>query len=225
MELSNDAVRKIEKTLSIPRLSKYENFYKQRNKPYKKSDVLMLYHHNLLISNKFFYLLNYFEVILRNAVVQAIEISFRCNETNSWHKNEAFIRSLSSKGKHNPKSLFESAKKKFPDSPSKIIPEIRFVFWQKMLMANYEKRIWQECFNSIFPNAIVENRQILYDWTDQLRELRNRIAHHEPIIFNRNLKNDLEILTKFIFCRCADTYRFIEQFSSELKSDLATSYI
>ena len=50
--------------------------------------------------------------------------------------------------------------KKFPDSPSKMIPELKFVFWQKMLMANYEERIWQGCFNSIFPNATVENRQI-----------------------------------------------------------------
>ena len=71
---------------------------KIKGEPYEKSDVLMLYERNLIISNKFFYLLNYFEVVLRNAVVQAIEISFRCNETNSWHENEAFIRSLSRRG-------------------------------------------------------------------------------------------------------------------------------
>ena len=43
MELSNDAVLKIEQALSIPRLSKYENFYKDKGEPYEKSDVLMLY--------------------------------------------------------------------------------------------------------------------------------------------------------------------------------------
>ena len=220
MELSNDAVLKIEQTLSIPRLSKYENFYKNKGEPYEKSDVLMLYERNLIISNKFFYLLNYFEVVLRNAVIQAIEISFRCDETNSWHENEAFIRSLSRRGRYSPKSMFDSAKEKFPDSPSKMIPELKFVFWQKMLMANYEERIWQGCFNSIFPNATVENRQIFYDWTDQLRELRNRIAHHEPIIFNRNLENDLEVLIKFIYCRCINTYDFIEQSALDLKEYL-----
>lgn len=220
MELSNDAVLKIEQTLSIPRLSKYENFYKDKGEPYEKSDVLMLYERNLIISNKFFYLLNYFEVVLRNAVVQAIEISFRCNETNSWHENEAFIRSLSRRGRHSPKSMFDSAKEKFPDSPSKMIPELKFVFWQKMLMANYEERIWQRCFSSVFPNATVENRQIFYDWTNQLRELRNRIAHHEPIIFNRDLENDLEVLTKFIYCRCINTYDFIEQSALDLKEYL-----
>ncbi len=87
-------------------------------------------------------------------------------------------------------------KREFPDSPSKMIPELKFVFWQKMLMANYEETYLAGMFNSIFPNATVENRQIFYDWTDQLRELRNRIAHHEPIIFNRNLENDLEVLNK-----------------------------
>ena len=76
MQLSNEAVLKIEKTLSIPRLSKYENFYKNSGLSYTKQDVLMLYERNLVISNKFFYLLNYFEIVLRNAVVEAIEISF-----------------------------------------------------------------------------------------------------------------------------------------------------
>ena len=218
--MSNDAVLKIEQTLSIPRLSKYENFYKNKGEPYEKSDVLMLYERNLIISNKFFYLLNYFEVVLRNAVIQAIEISFRCDETNSWHENEAFIRSLSRRGRHSPKSMFDSAKEKFPDSPSKMIPELKFVFWQKMLMANYEERIWQGGFSSVFPNATVENRKIFYDWTDQLRELRNRIAHHEPIIFNRNLENDLEVLIKFIYCRCINTYDFIEQSALDLKEYL-----
>lgn len=70
--------------------------------------------------------------VLDAYVVQAIEISFRCNETNSWHENEAFIRSLSRRGRYSPKSMFDSAKEKFPDSPSKMIPELKFVFWQKM---------------------------------------------------------------------------------------------
>lgn len=220
MELSNDAVLKIEKALSISRLSKYENFYKNKGKPYSKSDVLMLYQRNLIISNKFFYLLNYFEIILRNAVIEAIEISFNCHEKNSWQQNEAFIRSLSRQGRHSPKGMFDEAQRKFPNSSSKMIPELKFVFWQKMFMSNYEQRIWQGCFNSIFPNATFENRQTFYDSIDQLRELRNRIAHHEPIIFNRNLENDLKILTRFIYCRCADTYYFIEPFSLELNDYL-----
>ncbi len=73
-------------------------FYKDKGEPYEKSDVLMLYERNLIISNKFFYLLNYFEVVLRNAVVQAIEISFRCNETNSWHENEVLFEALAVEG-------------------------------------------------------------------------------------------------------------------------------
>ena len=46
------------------------------------------------------------------------------------------------------------------------------------------------------------------------------IAHHEPIIFNRNLENDLEVLTKFIYCRCINTYDFIEQSALDLKKNI-----
>lgn len=218
MELSNSALLQIEKTLSIPRLSKYEYFYKNRNEPYKKQDVMKLYERNLIISNRFFYLLNYFEIVLRNAVVEAIEIAFNCNLTNSWHINPGFIRSLSSKGRHSPKSMFDEVQRKFPSSPSKMIPEFKFVFWQKMFMSNYEDRIWKSCLTQVFPNVLTENRQTFYDWIDQLRELRNRIAHHEPIIFNRSLENDLKVLMIFIHCRCEYTFTLLEPFALELEN-------
>lgn len=217
MTLSNLEIVRIEKTLSIPRLSKYENFYKKIEKEYTKQDVMYLYERNLIISNKFFYLLNFFEIILRNAVVEAIEIAFGCNSTNSWHTNTAFIRSLSSKGKYSPKSMFDEVQRKFPYSASKMIPEFKFVFWQKMLMSNHENRIWKHCLTQVFPNIQTENRQTLYDWVDQLRELRNRIAHHEPIIFNRYLEDDLKILMIFIYCRCEHTYNWLEPFALELE--------
>lgn len=217
MTLSNLEIIRIEKTLSIPRLSKYENFYKKVEKEYTKQDVMYLYERNLIISNKFFYLLNFFEIVLRNAVVEAIEIAFGCNSTNSWHINTAFIRSLSSKGKYSPKSMFDEVQRKFPYSASKMIPEFKFVFWQKMLMSNHENRIWKHCLTQVFPNIQTENRQTLYDWVDQLRELRNRIAHHEPIIFNRYLEDDLKILMIFIYCRCEHTYSWLEPFALELE--------
>lgn len=218
MVLSNEVVTKIEKTLSIPRLSRYENFYKNSYQSYTKNDVLKLYERNLVISNKFFYLLNYFEIVLRNAVVEAIEIAFKCNATNSWHQNTAFIRSLSTKGRHSPRSMFDEVQRKFPYSPSKMIPEFKFVFWQKMLMSNYENRIWKGCLIQVFPNIQTESRQTFYDWIDQLRELRNRIAHHEPIIFNRLLEEDLKALMIFIYCRCEHTYNLLEPFALELEN-------
>ena len=55
MTLSNLEIVRIEKTLSIPRLSKYESFYKKIEKKYTKQDVMYLYERNLIISNKFFF--------------------------------------------------------------------------------------------------------------------------------------------------------------------------
>ncbi|WP_121775695.1 Abi family protein [Acinetobacter bereziniae] len=220
MQLSNEAVLKIEKTLSIPRLSKYENFYKNSGLSYTKQDVLMLYERNLVISNKFFYLLNYFEIVLRNAVVEAIEISFNSSPTNSWHLNVGFIQSLSNRGRHSHRRMFNDVAQDFPNAPSKIIPELKFVFWQKMLLTNYDQRIWQGCFTQIFPNALTEDRQTFYDWVNQLRDLRNRIAHHEPIIFNRILEDDLKNLMLFIHCRCEHTYSLLEPFALDLEQML-----
>ena len=49
--------------------------------------------------------------------------------------------------------------------------------------------------------TIAECRAEIYDELDQMRNLRNRIAHHEPI-FTRNLHNDLARIHTLIELRC-----------------------
>ena len=45
---------------------------------------------------------------------------------------------------------------------------------------------------------------MIYGELDQLRKLRNRIAHHEPI-FSRNLGDDFEKMRELIALRCPIT--------------------
>lgn len=221
--MSDDkSVLSIEKKLSFARLSKYEKYYKDLGVTYSKQDVIGLYQFNLMVSNKFFYLLNFFEILLRNAVVEAIELAFNCNPSNEWFNNQAFIRSLSTRGRNSTRSIFDDAKRKFPNSGSKIIPELKFVFWQKILVASYDQRVWQKHFTAIFPNAQTENRQTFYNWVDQVRALRNRITHHEPILFNRDLNDDLRSIMLFIYCRCEHTYSMLEPIALELENMLVS---
>ncbi|MBP9035013.1 MAG: hypothetical protein KBG29_14020, partial [Pseudomonadales bacterium] len=44
----------------------------------------------------------------------------------------------------------------------------------------------------------------IYNELEQIRTLRNRIAHHEPI-FARNLADDFQKITDLIALRCAVT--------------------
>jgi hypothetical protein len=95
----------------------------------------------------------------------------------------------------------------------KVIADLKFVFWEKMLTNRYDQRIWNGQLLKVFPNLnpsdpINISRIKIYSDLEKIRKLRNRIAHHEPI-FNRNLNNDLSIITELIGVRCLDTAQWM----------------
>ncbi len=55
--------------------------------------------------------------------------------------------------------------------------------------ADYEKTLWRSALRQAFPHASSLNRRQVFHALHSLLELRNRIAHHEPV-FLRNLGED-----------------------------------
>jgi hypothetical protein len=91
----------------------------------------------------------------------------------------------------------------------KAIPELKFVYWQKMFTGRHDTRVWNTHLLGVMPNldsskTISQLRQQIYDDLEKVRELRNRIAHHEPI-FTRNLTGDLQRMVSLIEHRCKIT--------------------
>lgn len=66
--------------------------------------------------------------------------------------------------------------------------ELTFGFWWSLTADNYDRRLWAPCLRFAFDGPV--RRRRLHSVLDELRRLRNRIAHHEPI-HSRRL--DLEI--------------------------------
>jgi hypothetical protein len=62
----------------------------------------------------------------------------------------------------------------------KLIAELPFGFWT-LLVGNRFDGLWRRSLYKAFPHARVR-RQIIHWRLDGVRFLRNRIAHHEPII-------------------------------------------
>lgn len=54
-----------------------------------------------------------------------------------------------------------------------------FGFWRSLLSDEYNRRLWQPCLQHAFDGPVRRTR--LHAELDELRRLRNRIAHHEPI--------------------------------------------
>lgn len=81
-------------------------------------------------------------------------------------------------------------------STGKVIPELKFMFWQEMFTHRHDRRLWDAHLKNVFPahdsaESVVTLRRSIFADLEAARRLRNRIAHHEPI-FTRNLQEDLD---------------------------------
>ena len=55
-----------------------------------------------------------------------------------------------------------------------------------------------------------DRRKLIYEELEQIRRLRNRIAHHEPI-FTRNLSDDYQKILSLVSYRCTTTATWLDE--------------
>ncbi|WP_177420368.1 Abi family protein [endosymbiont of Lamellibrachia barhami] len=68
-------------------------------------------------------------------------------------------------------------------NPGRIIAELNFGFWSSMLDKCYEQVLWPQLIKTAFPYMPrkIRTRKVLSQQFHKIRQLRNRIFHHEPI--------------------------------------------
>lgn len=81
-----------------------------------------------------------------------------------------------------------------PATPDKIIAELSFRFWVGIFSRKYD-RLWISSLQAVFDPRPV--RHELHEKLDRLRTLRNRMAHHEPIL-HRHLMADLADIKQIV---------------------------
>ena len=65
--------------------------------------------------------------------------------------------------------------------PGKIVAELMFGFWRYLSSAAHEKTLWVPALHRAFPPGT--DRALHVDGpVGRLHELRNRVAHHEPLL-------------------------------------------
>ncbi|SCM79626.1 conserved hypothetical protein [uncultured Pleomorphomonas sp.] len=94
---------------------------------------------------------------------------------------------------YSPRRDLTELARKLPTA-GKIVAELKFVFWERMFTRSHDAVIWNSRFGRVFPNAdpaktVQQLRKEGFDELQKIRDLRNRIAHHEPI-FRRNVREE-----------------------------------
>lgn len=158
---------------------------------------MALYQWNVKISASLFEQIQYLEITLRNAVCEALHQAVG----EKWAWNTSFAINFPKKTQKTLQKLANDNRIKTLDQA---IPHLHFAFWQSIFTSRFDNKIWQMQLYTIFPNAPIQPYKILrteiHQDLDNLRELRNRIAHHEPI-FQRDLQKDFETIHKIISYR------------------------
>jgi hypothetical protein len=167
--------------------------------------ALALYAWNAQVSAALMAPLHICEVVVRNAAADAIAAVYGVN----WPWRQVFITSLPAPTKGYSARADLLRVRMGQPTTGKVIPELKFMFWQTLFTSRFDGRIWQPHLRAVMPHldaavAIPHLRGMIYKELDQLRKLRNRIAHHEPI-FTRNLVDDLQRIRALIALRCPVT--------------------
>lgn len=172
--------------------------------PKNRGRALALYEWNAAISAAFIVPLHICEVVIRNAVAEAIEKLYGPR----WPWSASFEQSLPSPHTgYSPKRDLQKARQG-QLTAGKVIPELKFAFWNEMLTSRHDGRLWVPYFRSSFPFSpsapVPKLRGMLYQQLAKVRKFRNRIAHHEPI-FSAHHGNEYARLARLVAWRCQRT--------------------
>ena len=173
--------------------------------------ALNLYLWNAQVSAAFLTPLHLCEVVLRNAVDDALAAKYGA----AWPWASAFEQSLpASSIAYGARHDLAKARAGLPiGQTGKVIAELKFVFWQRMFAARHDGRLWNPHLRRVFPyldprRSVAQHRKAIHDALETLRLLRCRIAPHEPL-FHRTLEAEYQLIGQLIAWRSPQTFRWM----------------
>lgn len=159
--------------------------------------AMTLYRYNLRLSQEMFTMVSCFEVALRNR----IDALMKARWGNNWLR-DLILPGGGFYGDHRVDKTRKIIEKAYSGlmrsgtySHSKLLSEMEFGVW-KYMFSNVQYKLTGQLLLRVFPNKPISSVSCRYDNTyifselDYINNLRNRIAHHEPICFNSSIRKD-----------------------------------
>ena len=194
----------VRQALSPPRLSTYLHALKDR--PPSLDRALELYVWNGQLSAALMTPISVCEVVIRNAVDDALTAL----HGPGWPWAQGFYLSLPQRGRD---ALDDARNKPSSTSTGKVIAELSFGFWENMFKTSFDAALWTPHLARVLPNLampVYQGRGHVHTELIKLRKLRNRIAHHEPLL-TLNAQRTMNDLKGLIALRCQDTAAWMAQ--------------
>lgn len=158
-------------------------FSQTRLQPYiaargSRSKGIELYTLNVQLCQALYPVLHTFEVTLRNAVHHAISGT----HGPKWYAPGRFpLRQSEVQDINGALAKLRQQGKK--STPGRLIAELNLGFWTNLFNRHYEVAFWTPHRQTVFPHALPSDRirGRIHGQIRQVRDVRNRIFHYEPI--------------------------------------------
>lgn len=181
--------------LSVERLSRYSELA-----PHDKTKQLQLYAWNTALSESLYTPIQGLEIVTRNYF--HTELTKCYGEQWCYNPKIKFSHSQAQSISQAKEALLRENK---PLTSSNIIATLSFGFWTGLLSSKYETSLWRTCLYKTFVNKSSPFlRKNTHQEFDLIRILRNRIAHHEPIL-RADLPNHHLRIFKMVKWLCEET--------------------
>jgi abortive infection bacteriophage resistance protein len=184
---------------------------KERLLPYLQSTrrdaalAMQLYAQNTLLAESLYGILQGLEIALRNVIHGQLTIGFGAVSWWNVLNMEQAQASMVQKAKD---ALIQARK---PLDAGRVVAELSFGFWTGLTGPKYDA-LWRNHLVKIFPRRPVQRAQVQAR-LNSIRKLRNRVAHHEPIL-NRPLQKDVNQIFDTISWMSPVTARWVRNNSS-----------
>lgn len=170
MTHSPHALVEIERAISRERLKRYLAATGNN-----LSSAVAVYEQNVAVSEAVFGLLHGLEVAIRNCMHEVLTVHYG---TPRWFQSAAVV--LTPYGQDKVAAAIRDAGGS-DASPGKVVAEFTFGFWSNLAARGYHWTLWQPCLHRAF-SAVRLARPVVHARLESIRTLRNRIAHHEPVL-------------------------------------------
>jgi len=166
----------LQPSLSAPRLQRYAD---PSGDPLQ---VALGYLWNVALAESLYCSLNAVELALRNGPHSSLTQHFGRPD---WYDGHGILDG-------GQRGQVEKAKKTIAAygdtvTPDRVVSQVTFGFWVTILSRNYDARLWSANNAAPLKNAFLRlpknqrQRHMLHTRYNHIRELRNRVMHHEPL--------------------------------------------
>jgi hypothetical protein len=170
-DISDDQLSLIVSTIGQERLSTY------LASTTSLRDALQLYQTNGRLAKHVHEVMGGFEIALRNRISASIASHYARED---WYRCRAFVQHLNAERRKNIREIRARLKSQKQDERSgRIIAGLSLHFWISLHENKYRDSLWTPHLHRIWPKG--ENLKKVHKDLLKARDLRNRIAHHEPI--------------------------------------------